>query len=101
VTGRWQHRTGVPVAPAVAVTAGVELLVRGKRVDQRCGRVAPVAVVTLEAVGVKAMVAVEVEERVLPVAGLEHPVKHHVVVSSNNCSTAKVCGHTVHTRVKV
>ena len=41
------------------------------------------------------MGAVEVEERVLSVAGLQHPVKHHVAVSSNKCSAAEVCrAHT-------
>ena len=69
----------VPVAPARVPRAGPELLVRSKRVDQRRVRPAPAAVAALPVVSVDAVGSVKVQEGVLPVAGLVHPVELDVV----------------------
>ena len=70
---------GVPVAPAPVPRAGIELLVRRKRVDHRRVGIAPAAVATLPVVSVNAVGAVKVEQGVLPVAGLVQPVELDVV----------------------
>ena len=65
-------RVRVPGAPAIVPRAGPELLVCSKRVDQISVMVCPTAC-ALPSVGVDAVVAVKVDQGVLPVAGLEEP----------------------------
>ena len=72
--------SSIPVAPASVPGAGPELLVRGERIDELRSRISPAAVATLPVMGVHAVAAIEVEQGVLPVAGLVHPVEHGVVV---------------------
>ena len=75
-------RRGVPAAPASVPGLGPELLVRRERVHHGCVRIAPLAVAgaPLPVVGVDAVIAVEVEQGVRPVAGLVQPVELGVVV---------------------